>query len=389
MPTKVFNVLDATLFSQTITGSLTVSNGASPTIASLLSLVEIGSWDFLADFNGTMSGGFATVAFGGTAPVIQEIDIDYTKPITGLPADAKIKKMVINTPYTINVDMETDNIYTIDELNASGSIVTIVNGISNNIDANQIKSGNTVTPGQPPDGTDLLVSGIATVGSADADHVVFDLTGGGSHISLLDFVTDYSRITIKNNIMINGVINDIFGATNVDCIYSSSLGTGWTITVTYEVPVIEFELNPQVKNEDSPEDTVYYITDAVIDGVDVPLNTITDIFAYYGAEGPIEVTWILTNNPLNPLDPDGYWIYFILPVSIPVNEDVTIFVTGTEFSGSVEIQTIYAILVNGSGIYTLIPGQNYDIYYNRAVTPVETVNLTIPTPKFKTGYFGG
>lgn len=62
---------------------------------------------------------------------------------------------------------------------------------------------------------------------------------------------------------------------------------------------------------------------------------------------------------------------------------------GVAFSGPIYVGSILPILVNGSGIYTLVPGKKYDTYYDRSGSVVATVDMVIPTPRFKTGYFGG
>lgn len=62
---------------------------------------------------------------------------------------------------------------------------------------------------------------------------------------------------------------------------------------------------------------------------------------------------------------------------------------GVEFTGYVPLGTLYPTLVRGSGIYTLVPGQRHDTYYNRSITPATTVNMTIPNPFGKTGFFNG
>jgi hypothetical protein len=61
--------------------------------------------------------------------------------------------------------------------------------------------------------------------------------------------------------------------------------------------------------------------------------------------------------------------------------------SGVAFSGEFPLQNYNTTLVEGSGLYKLVPGQAYDTYYDRSVSPAETVNLKIPDPSIKTGYF--
>ena len=181
------------------------------------------------------------------------------------------------------------------------------------------------------------------------------------------------------------IVNNIFGATNVDSIYVSSLANTWTITVTYE-DLFESTFGPEVKNEEEPGETVYSITELTEDDVDIPLDTIIDLFAYYESGGgiPIELEFTVAPNPLNP---GGFWIYFTLPGAIPIGDDVVIIATGTQFSGSVTVGYIFAELVDGSGLYRLDFDKHYDTYYDRSIEPVETVDVTITSPFGRNGFF--
>lgn len=63
--------------------------------------------------------------------------------------------------------------------------------------------------------------------------------------------------------------------------------------------------------------------------------------------------------------------------------------TGVFFDGKFPLQNYNIMLVNGSGLYRLTPNKRNDTYYDRSVTPVETVDLAIPQPRAKSGFFNG
>lgn len=60
---------------------------------------------------------------------------------------------------------------------------------------------------------------------------------------------------------------------------------------------------------------------------------------------------------------------------------------GAFFVGKVPLQQYNITLVDGSGLYTLVEDKRNDTYYDRSTTPVTTVDLKIPTPFVKTGFF--
>jgi len=59
----------------------------------------------------------------------------------------------------------------------------------------------------------------------------------------------------------------------------------------------------------------------------------------------------------------------------------------TEFTGWVSLALLNAILVDSSGVYTIVPDKRNDTYYDRSVTPSTTIDLKIPDPYLRTGYF--
>lgn len=95
--------------------------------------------------------------------------------------------------------------------------------------------------------------------------------------------------------------------------------------------------------------------------------------------------------------PSGYWIdvqpnllQFILPPYTfeDPNVPIPITVTSTQFSGSVELQSFWAVeFQNAPGIYTLVNNRKHDTYYDRTVEPLGTIDTKIPNPTGRTNYY--
>jgi len=60
---------------------------------------------------------------------------------------------------------------------------------------------------------------------------------------------------------------------------------------------------------------------------------------------------------------------------------------GQVFTGEFPLVNLNILLVDGSGLYQLTPGQRHDTYYNRGTTPITEIDLKFPRPGFRTGFF--
>lgn len=61
---------------------------------------------------------------------------------------------------------------------------------------------------------------------------------------------------------------------------------------------------------------------------------------------------------------------------------------GVSFVGDFPIANINVLLADGSGMYQLTEGKRSDTYYDRSALPtVSEIDLKIPDPRFRTGYF--
>lgn len=57
------------------------------------------------------------------------------------------------------------------------------------------------------------------------------------------------------------------------------------------------------------------------------------------------------------------------------------------FIGEVQLAQLNILLTDGSGVYHLESGQRHDTYYDRSTTPPTEVDLKMPRPNFRTGFF--
>ncbi len=83
---------------------------------------------------------------------------------------------------------------------------------------------------------------------------------------------------------------------------------------------------------------------------------------------------------------------FIMPPGIPwggrrLMLTGTAKTSGTLFSGTYPLQNFNIELVDGSGLYTIVDDKRNDTYYDRSVTPPIEIDLKIPDPFVKTGFF--
>jgi len=125
--------------------------------------------------------------------------------------------------------------------------------------------------------------------------------------------------------------------------------------------------------------------------------------AWYDEEAP-EDTWIDSNIPFYveiPIPNDLIFVHTAtqLVLKIPylgvpfggTRLQIIGVPTGLTI-GDIIIAQLNILLVDGSGIYTIVPGKTNDTYYDRTEpvpSPVPTIDLKIPDPFAKTGFFNG
>lgn len=108
-----------------------------------------------------------------------------------------------------------------------------------------------------------------------------------------------------------------------------------------------------------------------------------DIVTIEGPDLPADINFMNSHGiyiPITILTQNSNQIRFIVPVGS--------YGPHTVFSGSVPLGTLTVLLINASGIYTLIPGKTNDTLYDNDSAP-ETMDVMIPSPFIKTGFIGG
>lgn len=403
MPTKVFAFADATLFSQSISGTvvrtkgvLNGNNSETTNISDYVAAIGLATFDMIigpmtAEPNDTDPGpgvtGDASIGNGGTPEFEQVLDIDYLDIVTGLPEGAKIKKMVINTPCNINATIETgDWLFTsLLSLGVSGILrLTIVATAETQAISPGVDSGG--GPG------DLFASQIGSEIGASADYTVFDLTAGPTFITRDQFVLDYDRIKWEYFIGTEGQHEDNITGNfppdallNIDLFYHFELEPEWTITVTYEDAAVTWELTSPPSNRAVQPGDVLVFTPIEPNPLD-PEQILTLTIQLVDADGNnVGVTVPITTWDASPTS-----LSFTLPdfEQEVNNQKIIISMTSTQFVGSVELQQMWVIyFYNAPGIYTLVEGRTHDTYYDRDEAAIATVDTKIPDPTGRTGYY--
>lgn len=182
-------------------------------------------------------------------------------------------------------------------------------------------------------------------------------------LSNLDFINSHWGLTL----------------TNITC-SSGPFGLGlafkYLITGTYSSTTYTFILTPPGDNPVSPGDPIK-ITSPTLNPVTIVTITIT----YPGGEVPVPPENITVQDPTE--------LIFILPDLPDDPPIITVTITSTEFSGTVDAGKLLTIFfTNATGIYTLVPGKTTDTLYDNT-DPGTTVEVKKPNPTFKTGFIGG
>jgi hypothetical protein len=157
---------------------------------------------------------------------------------------------------------------------------------------------------------------------------------------------------------------------------------------TYEIESFSFSIDTPDRTL-QPGDTITVTSNpldpAPMDFTDIlTLNIITldENQVPFGVAISIpQILWTTVTNNL--------WI-FTLPafLSNGIPNFITLQVTSTQFSGTVDLITAYPIyFFNAPGIYQLVPGETHDTYYDRLEDPISTIDTKIPNPFGKTGFF--
>lgn len=285
--------------------------------------------------------------------------------------------------------------------------------------------------------------------SPDTTAIVFDTTGVNETIAFLsrDFPTgctmNQMRVWIKGsivsgpsrNIFTSNVKLKFFGSTVKDYtpVPAATVGflfsdqiitflTNWSPIQTFKPFGISFTISgtlsallshPQVRIDQFYVEGVYntgnfeFTLDTpnagpgdVVQITDAQgrLDTFQDFYVYWdtlegeedinseipGFTGGIIIPWFITRT-------DNV-IRFVLPPNqgLPYGGRRLMIAGATDgivFVGQIPIANINVLLADGSGVYQLTKDKRNDTYYDRSTTPTSEIDLKIPDPRFRTGYF--
>jgi hypothetical protein len=83
-----------------------------------------------------------------------------------------------------------------------------------------------------------------------------------------------------------------------------------------------------------------------------------------------------------------YLYEFMLPIlpGVDITKTISVIATGSQLSGSVILGTLTLTVINGAGIYIIIPGQTYDVIYVNTPINNTTAQIRISDPTIQTGF---
>lgn len=129
----------------------------------------------------------------------------------------------------------------------------------------------------------------------------------------------------------------------------------------------------------------------ITDGAPGVLKQITDILIYSDITDEEPFQFSINSHYVQSWTP--IQLIFQIPIDLGIPSHSTLYIAfvidGTTFDGAVSMGTLSPILTDGSGIYTLNKNKRSDTYYNRSVSPVTEIDVKIPDPFIKTGFFNG
>lgn len=181
------------------------------------------------------------------------------------------------------------------------------------------------------------------------------------------------------------VLSDGFGI-RLPITFNGSVGQGFRnaqITGTYIIQSVTWTLDTTSPVEEGDEVT---ITSDPLDPAHLKLDEITPKLQYLDDTGAVQTLTLI------PTTQTEFILIFIIP-ALPGINDVNLGLValgnGVQFSGSVMLGVLQILIINGSGIYRIIPNKTNDTLYVNSPVDDTTVDAAIPDPFFKTGFIGG
>ncbi len=166
----------------------------------------------------------------------------------------------------------------------------------------------------------------------------------------------------------------------------------WWIDVEYEEVGVQWTVdNPPPDQALQPGDVITVTSDPLDPDPLDPEEILTAEIALIDADGNEVGTRVPIPEELWTTVEPNLWIFVLPDFQQSVNiQRIIIYITGTQFTGSVALQTSYAIyFYNAPGVYTFVTDKTDDTYYDRDTDPdeINTVDTKIPDPGGRTGYY--
>ena len=389
MPTLVFSALDAInhVFTPGADGVVGIGGDTPSTSPLNIFLVQtgIGSWDMNLNLSAASVAAPSAPAancFVNSAvdpALIQIWEINYNRTILPVPDNALVKKLTFRRPRSVNLTLTTGA----DTENQAGFAFT-TDGVTP-IYFTLIGVDGFISPFNSP------MQIIESFAGAAADEILFDHTGTDTFVTKDDLIVLWSSFNNSFNNLVVSVDHHLFDGPCSSALSGSIVfGLGWTITVEYDDAPLQWTIPQNAADDQYTEGSEITLISQTVElpeiALDFELVTQVDI---------------LIPDPLNPGTfitinvPQLSWTLitprlfrFIMPSwagNLPTV--IKVVLTSTQFSGTVERQLYTINFVSASGIYELVSGKTSDTLYIEA-EPGETIDVKIPNPFGRTGFFG-
>jgi hypothetical protein len=236
------------------------------------------------------------------------------------------------------------------------------------------------------------------VGTDSVDHLWFEAVLGSEE----DIINDFSDAPISVATLQATFGNPSFLITATNPGFSSGFAAGGSSTCDFGLEIRNWEIKvtwmeqyvwgiPQDPSEPINEGSTVTLTsplpaDVVLPQESVDFEDVTQVDILV-PDYTVPGTFITVNVPVWTVV-SARRITFIMPSWVGnLPTVVRVRLTSTQFTGTVERQIYTILFVSASGIYELVPDKTSDTLYIE-LEPGETIDVKIPNPFGKSGYFG-
>jgi hypothetical protein len=364
MPSKVFSALDATAGIFATTGGSTEilepSNNFQDLIDGLVASAP-GSFSFAWNLASTVAAA-TTASCTVIGTVRHTFDINYDNFPNSVPDNALIKKITYRRPASINFS-----------------------GTGNSTQTSAFNQNSPTVQSMFP--TEAGAVRVDSLVGTDADIVLLNITNPASYITKDQLIAAWSEFDRTYGIVTSAQDAGTPPRNSTE-ILSLGLDPSWTVTVEYVIGPFSFQFAIPQPEQLQESDEVNIISNPDGDPSEtMDMEDITQIDIQF--PDPNDLTTLITINVPQPwVTVETNLLTFLVPNLLGFQPTVIeVVIQSTQFSGSVAKQLYTIFFVSASGMYQLVPGKTSDTLYIEQ-QPGNTIDVKIPNPGARTGFFG-